>query len=292
MNIYSQASELPLSRRLKAAAGRLIGLIHPRLAAEVDERPFDPGWGVAGKFVRNAHLAHAVEKRDHRTLRRYFTHYWSSAISAEFYDHYNHRFEDLFLRHHAVIADHIENAVKDMALQEPRLVEIGSGDGKVLEWFSRRLPHFAELHGIDLNGVEIEKCRQIHRGNRLLHFHENDLIQWHRESSRPHTVLLSNGGVLEYLLEDELAEFFADFRARSSPCVIALSESIGRNHNLASDLQSHPYGVELAFSHNYPRLLRDAGFEIQWERDRPTEPGEENYPVRWYQIVAAATKPS
>lgn len=68
--------------------------------------------------------------------------------------------------------------------------------------------------------------------------------------------------------------------------IVAITESVGTDHDLDREPQSYPYGHELAFSHNYPAILRESGFEIGWERNRPTQPGEENYPVRWYQLVA------
>ena len=60
----------------------------------------------------------------------------------------------------------------------------------------------------------------------------------------------------------------------------------GTDHDLETEEHSLPYGHEFAFSHNYPALLRSSGFELTWERNRPTQPGEENYPVRWFQLVA------
>jgi hypothetical protein len=105
MKVYRTASDLPAGRRLKAPAGSLLKHLRPALADAVDAAPFDPAWGSAAKLIRNAHLADAVRRGDHETLRRYFTHYWSSATSVEFYEGFAHRFEELFLRHHALIAD-------------------------------------------------------------------------------------------------------------------------------------------------------------------------------------------
>jgi len=289
MRAYRSASDLPLDRRAKALAGSFLRVLNPRLAFEVDEKPFDPEWGAGGKLIRNAHLLDAVQRRDHETLRRYFIHYWSSATSAEFYEGFAHRFEDLFLRHHAIVADHIAGAIPLPGEEGARLVEVGSGDGRVLEWLSENLSGIDEFHGVDLNEREIEKCRETHRDSDRLFFHAGDLMEWLRAHPSPKTILVTNGGVLEYILRDELLALFREFRSLCSPCVIAITESIGNDHDLGKESESFPYGHEFAFSHNYPALLREAGFEIRWERDRPTAPDEENYPVRWYQMVASAT---
>ena len=287
MKAYRTASDLPLNRRAKAMAGNLLKVLRPALAKQVDEKPFDPEWGSAGKLIRNAHLLNAVERRDHETLRRYFTHYWSSATSVEFYDGFAHRFEDLFLRHHSVIARHLADLLHRLGEGPIRLVEVGSGDGRVLEWLSRELPGIATLHGVDLNEREIEKCRERHRDSTRLHFHAGDLLGWLRANPAPRTILVTNGGVFEYLLEDELRNLFAELRESCSPCMVAVTESIADDHDLVGEPSSLPYGHEFAFSHNYPAILRGTGFEIGWERNRPTEPGEENHPVRWYQLLAS-----
>jgi hypothetical protein len=292
MRVYRSAKDLPADRRLKAIAGSILTRLRPGLSAAVDEKPFDPGWSAAGKLIRNAHLADAVQRGDHGKLRRYFTDYWSSATSVEFYEGFAHRFEDLFLRHHALIADRIAEALPALGDVPVRLVEVGSGDGRVLEWFAEKLPGLASLHGVDLNDREIRKCRERHRDSPRLSFHTGDLLDWLRAHPAPGTVLVTNGGVFEYLLEEELRGLFTELRALCSPCLIAVTESVGDDHDFDRETSSIPYGHEFAFSHNYPAILREAGFTLTWQRDRPTRPGEENHPVRWHQLVATAVKPS
>lgn len=287
MRAYRNASALPPSRRIKALVGNIIKTVNPRLAEAVDAAPFDPSWGAAGKLIRNAHLAEAVGNGDHEKLRRYFTHYWSSATSVEFYDGFAHRFEDLFLRHHSVIARHLAECLPRLGPGPVRLVEVGSGDGRVLEWFSRELPEIDTFHGVDLNENEIGKCRDRHRTSARLQFHAGDLLGWLRANPAPATVLVTNGGVFEYLLESEMRQLFTELRESCSPCLVAVTESIADDHDLADEPSSLSYGREFAFSHNYPAILRETGYEIEWERDRLTQPGEENHPVRWYQIVAS-----
>lgn len=292
MKVYRSVSDLPASRRLKAFAGSLLARLRPGLSAAVDEKPFDPRWGISGKLIRNSHLANALHQGDHEKLRRYFTDYWSSTISVEFFEGFSHRFEDLFLRHHAIIADRIVEALPRLGQNPVRLVEAGSGDGKVLEWFAEKISGIDSLHGVDLNDREVRKCRERHRDSSRLFFHAGDLLDWLRSHPSPGTVLVTNGGVFEYLLESELRSLFTELRGLCAPSLVAITESVGDDHDFGSESSSIPYGHELAFSHNYPAILRDAGFSITWQRDRPTRPGEENHPVRWYQIVAVSDQTS
>lgn len=287
MRAYRRISDLPPGRRLKAVFGDVLRRINPGLSAAVDAAPFDPAWGSAAKLMRNSHLAEAVGRRDHEKLRRYFTHYWSSGTSVEFFDGFAFRFEELFLRYHAVIADHLAGLLPKLGDGPIRLVEVGSGDGKVLEWLSAQLPGIAAFYGVDLNEREIEKCRERHRDSTRLHFHAGDLHAWLLANPAPRTILVTNGGVFEYLLEHEMRALFQELRASCSPCLVAITESIADDHDLDRELHSITYGREFAFSHNYPAMLRDAGFTIEWERNRPTKPGEDSHPVRWYQILAS-----
>lgn len=150
----------------------------------------------------------------------------------------------------------------------------------------------ASLHGVDLNEREIQKCRERHRDSSRLFFHAGDLLAWLRAHPAPRTLLVTNGGVFEYLLEHELGGLFSGIRDLCAPCLVAITESVGDDHDFEKESSSIPYGHELAFSHNYPAMLRDAGFSITWQRDRLTQPGEENHPVRWVQLVATCTEPS
>jgi SAM-dependent methyltransferase len=286
VNAYRNASELPLSRRAKAFVGGILRRLSPGLASQVRERPFSGEWGAAGKFIRNAELADAVAAGDHRALQRYHRDFWSSAVAeSHFYDRFANRYEDLFLRHHAGIVDRIAEVLGDWGAGA-RVVEAGAGDGLVLAHLADRLPEIESLHGIDLNADQVEASRKAHSREARLSFHAADALDWLARNPAPKTLLFTNGGVLEYFLRDELLELFRELKASGGPCAVALTESVGLDHRFEVEPESYPYGLECALSHNYPRILEEAGYRVCWTRDRPTEPGEENHPTRWFQAVA------
>ena len=143
------------------------------------------------------------------------------------------------------------------------LIEIGCGSGMVLEWFADKYPELTELHGIDLNAGLIDACKT--RSNPRLRFHLGDAIALVRSLAQTPQALLSYGGVLEYFLDTQLADLFAWLRTQHAPGVVALVEPVGVNHDLERQLESQLYGVEHSFSHNYPRLLREAGYELRFQ---------------------------
>lgn len=289
MSACRNASELPFSRRVKAGLGRLLRVFSPGLAKQVRERPFSRNWGFAGKLIRNADLADAVESGDHRALQRYHQDFWSSEAAKElFYDSFGNRFEDLFLRHHAGIIDRIAEAVADWD-GGARVVEVGAGDGRVLAHLASRLPGFDAFLGIDLNPGQVAASNEAHASDPRLRFETADIMNWLGKNPAPKSLLFTNGGVLEYLRRDELLSLFRCLKEGGPPCAVAVTESVGLDHRFETEPASYPYGLECALSHNYAAILREAGYEIQWVRDRFTEPGEENHPTRWFQLVAVAT---
>jgi len=286
MSAYRNASQLPTSRRVKACLGRLLRVLSPGLAKRVREKPFSGGWGIAGKFLRNADLADAVEAGDHHCLQRYHQDFWSStAAEADFYDRFGNRFEDLFLCFHTEIVDRIADVVAGWE-KGARVVEVGAGDGLVLAYLASRLSGFDSFIGIDLNPGQVAASCKTHAADSRLRFETANIMDWLGKYPAPKSLLFTNGGVFEYLRRDELLSLFRDLKESGLPCAVALTESVGLDHRFDTESDTYPYGLECALSHNYAAILREAGFKIRWERDRFTETGEENHPTRWFQIVA------
>lgn len=288
MKSYRKSSDLPLSRQVKSLAGRVIKLFRPQRAAEIFEKPFDPRWGRGDKLMRNAHLVDAVHRQEHPTLLRFLRDYWASTASTSFYDTFSHRFEDLFLRHHSGIVEHVQKQASRMtqAGKAVRLVEVGSGDGRLLHHLSRCLPGISEFHGIDVNPDQIARCQAAHRDEPRLTFHHAEALQWLQDRPHPGTIVLTNGGVLEYFLREQLSELLRHLCDSQSPAAVAITETVATDHSFETEPASYPYSRELALSHNYGAILKEAGWQVTFERDRPTEPGEENHPTRWIQMVA------
>ncbi|MBX3743542.1 MAG: class I SAM-dependent methyltransferase [Akkermansiaceae bacterium] len=211
--------------------------------------------------------------------------YWSSPASEEFYVNLSHRYETLFLAYHSGIVEETVAALEAAGGGFTELIEIGSGDGKILGHFARRMEGLAGLHGIDLNPEQTAANRGIYASDPRMNFHLGDAREWIPANIRPGTAVIANGGVLEYFTRPELQELFSEIGYRT-PSVIAITESIAADHDLKRESDTFPYGLELSLSHNYLSLLHDAGYEIAYVNDRHTTPQESEIVGRWLQVVA------
>jgi hypothetical protein len=268
--------------------GCVLMALMPGVTARVRRQPFVHNWGPIGRLIRNGLQFTAVARRDHDLLEDFLADYWNSPVSREFFDHFRHRFETLFLAHHRGIVDEIGRAVDLCQMPRSRVVEVGVGDARVLEYLGDHLPRVDEFHGIDLNQKVVEENRNRFAGMNGYWFHTEDVGDWLAAHPAPGTVLFTNGGVFEYFRRSRLDELFRALLASGAPCMVAMTETIAVDHDLEGDPESHPYGHEFSFSHNYPAILHEAGFEVLFIRDRFTAEGEEHHPARWLQVVARA----
>ena len=288
MKAYKTTADLPLERRIKANLGRLIAAANPSLAAKVREKPFTRPLKHHERLLRNAVQQQAIEEKDHEALHQFLIDYWSSPFSQEFFTTFGHRFEDLFLRYHSEIATQLREQLASLpAHQEVKLVEVGCGDGKVLQHLAENIPQINHLTGLDLSKEEIAQCKKRYPTSSRIEFTAEDIFEWLAANTDTSLVLFTNGGVLEYFTRDQITRLFSLVKNRPHPTWIALTETLAMDHYLDNEPETFPYGRELAFSHNYAAILNESGFRENWRNDRLTNPGEENHPTRWLQLLAA-----
>jgi len=129
---YRSASELPFSRWIKGRSGKLLTRLLPGYASRIREAPYSQALNGVGKLIRNGLFFKAIEDQDHALITRFLADYWSSPISDEFYTGFSHRYETLFLAYHAGIVGETRKAMEESGNDYGQLIELGSGDGKIL----------------------------------------------------------------------------------------------------------------------------------------------------------------
>lgn len=281
--IRRSLSDFSLSKNLKLRLGKfLLPLFRGRIE-RVEAEPFGFD-GRIHRLVRNGLYARALEQGDFAKLRGYLSKYWGQE-AKNFHDAWQDRFERMFLKHDVVVVDELEEAMASLPDNAgfDHLYEIGCGGGQVLSYLADRLTGIDELVGIDL-GAEQIKANVATYDQPKMSFHAADAVEWVPTNAKPCSVVLTNGGVFEYFLKEELQSLFAHIAEILAPAAVVVVETIGSDHDLDAHQESFVYGRELSFSHNYPHLLREAGFEIVHQSERTGY--EADGGGRWLRVLA------
>ncbi len=265
-------------------AGSLLGSIFPGRRSKVEKEPFADDGKILNRLIRNGLYAKAFREKDHQQLRNFLSHYWGREAAA-FHEGWDDRFERLFLGHDVSVIDELDSLLTERGADRPlnHLYEIGCGGGQVLAYMRDRFPQFTTITGIDLGEEQILKNRDANQSEKTS-FEAADANEWIPEHAKPNCLILTNGGVLEYFLQAELEALFTFAAGNLSPVAICLIETIATDHDLETETNSLIYGREMAFSHNYPHLLKAAGFSLISQTERAGDAIDGG--GRWIRVLA------
>ncbi len=250
----------PVRLAFRRAIGRLACVLRPAAARSLAAGNGPDSLGLLDRLMLCALRQQAAQNG---TLEA-FTYvqqqrFWSSAAAADFHATQEQYFDDWFLGHNVVVLTELERALADGAYAT--LCELGCGSGKALDYLSRRLTRIEKFYGIDLSPEQIRR-NVVRFTDPRIAWVAADATRWIAANARPGWVFFSNNGVLEYLPLASVRQLFAHIAGSLGPALISLCEPVGMSHDLERDLLSMPYGSEHSFSHNYPHLLREAGFRL------------------------------
>lgn len=167
-----------------------------------------------------------------------------------------------------VFSDHFQFLIPEintLLVENPdfkTLIEIGSGGGDLLNHLAEKIGGIDTFVGIDLS-PDITEENKSHYHNAKLRWIADNGKTWVEENGQPNNIFLTFRGVLEYFTTTDLEEMFSKISATMQPAIFILVEPVALTHNLESDFESHPYGTEYTFSHNYPHILKQAGFDLR-----------------------------
>lgn len=278
--VIRSMADIPLNKRRKLVLGSLLVKLFPGRARKLEKNTVNQYWGAFDRLLRNGLTAQAFRDGDHARQRSLFAHYWAQEASNV--EHvWEARFEREFLEHNVVLIDALEGAIKGRLVE--RLYEIGCGHGHVLEYLSKRIAGVEEFCGIDISEEQILK-NQSNYDNAKLSFKAADAVEWIPRHAKPRSIFLTNGGVFEYFLQEELELIFNHIAQNLAPAIVGVIETIGVDHNLEIEKETLIYGREMAFSHNYPHLLEQAGFEVTHHSEQA---GSQTHGGgRWIRVLA------
>ena len=251
--------------KLKYAAGYGLSRLHSRRTRQIYRRPEPQVTGLVDRALL-AFLKQRCRKEGRsRFFARYHRSFWSGRGGAVYAENCDYRFQDIFLSQHRDAVTELEAAWAKLP-QIKRVVEIGTGSGKLLAFLQERHPELEALVGLDINAAQIERNRATYAQSGL-EFHACDAQDWIRRKGQPGTVFVTNCGVLEYFPQGDLEKLLAHICRQLSPALFLAIEPLAVDHDLDHSLLSQTFGDELSFSHNYPHLFTKSGFHVAYQRE-------------------------
>lgn len=251
---------------LKLAIGRVAEFAMPHLGREIDEDRNPQRAPRLKRAIHYARLRRAHARGDASAMDAALVGFWKGGPGDRFHGSFTQERFSLFLDQHAVGLDRVAALLEDAPGSFSRLVEVGCGDGQVLAECAARLPSIPHLVGLDINAGVVARAASEHGTDGRLSFLAADARTWLASNPQPGTVMVANGGVLEYFSQDNVDRLLQALAA-APPAMVMLVEPAAPNHDLQTQPQSFAFGHEYSFSHNHRRRLGDAGFEVVFEKE-------------------------
>lgn len=261
---------------IKEVCGNVAGCILPKVKHDLASGGKEPR-GTIEKLISYSLIKKAARTGDEGDLRKHLAQYWKGDAGDSFYETFGDRFEGSFLGEHYSLVEALDAEIRDSEGKYDQLIEIGCGDGRVLNHLSEKFGGLVKFTGLDINAGIVEKNREVYDSGKLS-FESGDASILVREKANKGTILFSYGGVMEYFLESELVEMFRHLKTQS-PSLVALVEPLYDSFDPDTETKSRSSGQEYSFSHNHRHLLESCGFEIKYRQLLESD-------FRWMMIVA------
>ncbi|WP_299124658.1 class I SAM-dependent methyltransferase [uncultured Winogradskyella sp.] len=258
--------------------GSLLVFFQPKRARKLTESgmtlSMSRNLSFTENLMRNAILKKVEKKEDYNTLEQFHNNYWKNQ-GDDFFSATDDSFEKDFLPNCAFIFDLLQEQLTNESDTFNTLVEIGTGNGKVLNYLSSKFPSIQRFVGIDLSLVQIQLNTENFKSNEKLEFVAIDGFDWVKEYGHGNIIFVTSRGVLEYFTEHRLTEFLNKLNGLGKTIFVAI-EPNGIKHDFKTNPNSELYGYERSFSHNYAKLFKDAGFDLWHVSQKPCVPDSYN----------------
>ncbi|WP_179337830.1 class I SAM-dependent methyltransferase [Winogradskyella ludwigii] len=253
--------------------GNVLIILRPKIAHQLSENRIalihknKNNLSLQEKLIRYALIQKLEKTQDHNKIAELNRDYWAHK-STEIIKELEDGFKTDFLPNCTFIFDLLKKEISNHPDQFKVLVEIGTGNGDVLNYLSSEFPEINSFIGIDLSVEQTEINRQKYTANKKLDFVSADAVDWVKEHGVSNTIFVTSRGVLEYFEQQQLQEFLKKINQLGKTIFVAI-EPNGENHNLETTHDSQIYGLEPSFSHNYPYLFEKAGFNLWHFSQKP-----------------------
>lgn len=256
-----------LYRFLATTVGNLLVFLQPKKAKELAKDRITlihknkKSMTISERLMRAALVTKLDKIDDHEAIREANRNFWLTKSATELFSETEDGFEKDFLPNCTFIFEKLKKELSNSPEKITSLVEVGTGNGDVLNYLSEEFPSINRFIGIDLSADQINLNSKKFHANQKLEFVASDAFDWVQEHGQSNTIFVSSRGVLEYFIEARLQEFLIEINKLGNTFFVAI-EPNGGDHDFETTLNSQLYGNEPSFSHNYPHLFKNAGFNL------------------------------
>ncbi|MCO4821678.1 MAG: methyltransferase domain-containing protein [Flavobacteriaceae bacterium] len=262
---------------LTATLGNLLVVMNPKKVKELSDKGLTLVLGdnltLSERLMRRVILKKLEKNGDHDKLAQLHKAYWIKQ-GDDFVNKTQDNIDNIHLPAYKNALDILESEISNESINFEKLIEIGTGNGKVLNYLSLSYPDIGEMIGIDLSKEQTKINRINYENNSRLEFVDGDVLDWIANHQRGNMVFLTFRGVLEYFTQKQLISFFEKLNGLGNVIFFAI-EPIDALNDFETFPDSKVYGIEGGFSHNYVKLFEDAGFKV-WYNERKKEPNQIN----------------
>lgn len=257
-------SRSPVKEFAKVVIGAGAEIVMPGLGRDLDEGRKTGKNLKLKRAILHSRIQRAKWRGDEAAAKKAVDDWWKSDVGDHYYEVMAvrmDRFEKMFKGDHYVMV----NWLKDLCERDAsfaHVVEVGCGDGYVTNHLSEVLPSIEDFIGLDISDRIIDTCNATYGTPPRVQFEAGNIIEWINREPRDKTILVSYGGVMEYLTQAELTGVYRDLR-KSTNVAVALVEPLDAGFDPEKETTSRFEGTEHTYyTHNYKHILQDAGFDV------------------------------
>ncbi|NDP28508.1 MAG: class I SAM-dependent methyltransferase [Flavobacterium sp.] len=259
---------------IKNIVGKVLLAVFPKKAVRLERRGLtimNSKYSLIERQMRNAILKKAESKNNFDKLSKIHNNYWANQGKDVF--SWNNSFTANFLPNCTFLLDIVKEKLFENEIQFDTLVEIGTGNGDVLNYLASNFPEIDKFIGIDLSTEQIKINQEKYKENVRLEFVNSDAFEWVKKEGRKNTIFMTSNGVFEYFTEQQLREFIEYTNGLGQVLFVVIEPTVA-DHNFEQNPNSTIYGVEKSFSHNYAKIFPDYGFELIHHSKKLLNPGD------------------
>lgn len=144
---------------------------------------------IPDRLMRAALLKKLEKIQDYHVIAEQNRNFWINHSATELFSELEDTFHTDFLPHCTFIFELLKDELSKHSEEFNTIVEIGTGNGDVLNYLSSEFPEITHFIGIDLSHDQIALNKIKYKNNIKLEFVADDALEWVKKNGHDKTIL-------------------------------------------------------------------------------------------------------